>query len=74
MSPKKKYLVCAGYVRSKNDGDRHFISFNQLIRLYGVNRDECHLYDPTRLYDPAEHKDMIALKPQFSGDYTLPKA
>lgn len=36
----KKYLVIADYVTSQNDGDRHFITFNQLMRLYGVRAEE----------------------------------
>lgn len=69
----KKYVVWPGDVISKNDGDRHFISFPKLCELYGVNPEEC--YDGT---DWRELKgidgiaELINLRPSYSGDYTLP--
>lgn len=36
-----KYLIIGDWVRSKNDGDRHYISARQLIELYGLDPKEC---------------------------------
>lgn len=37
----KKYAVVPGWVRSVNDGQRHWIGFGALTWLYGVNPAEC---------------------------------
>ena len=71
-----KYVVCPGYIRSKTDGDRHFITASQLIHLYGVDPTECIV----RRHDMSEHEerlfrapeDAIHLYPRYNGDYTLP--
>jgi len=39
--PMKKYVLHPGLVRSKFDGDTHFISASQLAHLYGVDIREC---------------------------------
>lgn len=36
-----KYALHPGYVKSMNDGDDHYISFEKLRRLYGLNSEEC---------------------------------
>lgn len=64
-----KYAVYPGYVISQNDGDRHYIGADQLIRLYGVDRRDCLII--------REHErgmfvgGLIALTPQSNGDYSL---
>lgn len=68
----KKYLVIPGNVISKNDGDEHYISANELIRLYGVQRDDCVIADPSmpRGYY-SKYADLILLVPRYDGDYSL---
>ena len=69
----KKFAIHPGYITSKNDGDRHFISYNQLIKLYGANPNECFEWvkghADVKLWD-----DYIHLKPRFDGDYDLPNS
>lgn len=65
----KKCLLCPGRVRSKTDGDVHFISASNLARLYGVNMEECYIKSQTGGVDESR---LIALHPQYSGNYTLP--
>lgn len=71
----KKYAVCPGFVVSANsDGNRHFVSFEALARLYGVKPEECLLIPPTeqgvKLGDQRE--DLIWLYPQRRGaDYDV---
>lgn len=57
-----KYHVVPGWVTSKYDGDRHFISAHELIRLYEVDPREC-----TR--DPIKGLGLIRLTPRYHGDY-----
>jgi hypothetical protein len=72
----KKYLVIADYITSKNDGDRHFITCNQLIRLYSVREEECIcMENGTKRYQMYRDRygDLIELRPKFDGDYRLPQ-
>lgn len=76
-----KYLVIADYITSKYDGDRHFITCNQLIMLYGVREEECEFaessvrgrYCPPLEYYHLKHNGLIELRPNFDGNYTIPK-
>ena len=76
---KKKYIVFPGAVTSKTDGQRHYISHTQLMRLYGVDPRECELYEPTPWstrsvhFMAEDHQDgMICLAPRYDGNYELP--
>ena len=73
----KKYAVYPGKVFSQTDGDEHFISAQQLMRLYGVHRSECvivntHRPGYTSTSDSRATEDLIALFPQYDGDYNSP--
>lgn len=70
MNPK--YIVLPGWVYSKNDGDRHFISGEQLIRLYGVNPKECLIVREGQEVGRFRQADQIILEPDYSGEYKLP--
>jgi hypothetical protein len=84
---KKKYLVVGGYIHSKNDGERHYVSCSQLMRLYGVKPSECYTTDVRRggVQDPLdligqvpgvsrqELVQLMLLGPRYDGDYTLPQ-
>lgn len=74
-----KYVICPGFVQSKNDRQRHYISATQLMRLYGVKPHECLIHEPQPWWTPAQHrmaeeqqKDLPRLGPRYHGDYTLP--
>lgn len=64
----KKYLLCPGYVISNNDGEVHYITEEQLIRLYGVNRN-----DYVSIKDLKGSTSLISLRPRPSGIYRIPK-
>lgn len=68
MTPVR-YVLHPGYIRSKHDGDEHFIGGPRLARLYGVNLRDC-VYGDVRGY--AARKGDIHLFPRFDGDYRLP--
>lgn len=75
MSPSKvKYIVYDGKVKSKNDGDIHYISHQQVIRLFGVNPTECLLVnrpDWFRGYSKEFLETLKVLQPKQNGDYSL---
>lgn len=46
-------FVHPGKVISRNDGDIHYITFNQLCKLYGLNPNDCINADYSRGYVPS---------------------
>lgn len=67
---EKHFLVCPNYVVSRTDGQTHWISEHQLMRLYGVQRRECVI-----ACCPTHHKEeegLLHLEPSYEGDYSLP--
>lgn len=78
-SQKPKYLLIAGWVRSKHDGDRHYVSAPQLAVLYKVNFQECRVFMPGE-YGMSDERALAAFKadgyvflePDYHGKYSLP--
>lgn len=79
---RTKYVLCPGWVRSQNDGDRHYIQAWKLARLYGVPPEECITFDPpngwpSSLIESAmkaqDLHGLIRLYPRSDGDYTIPQ-
>lgn len=70
---KKKYLVIGGYVTSKNDGDRHYVSSYVLARLYGLNPKDCFLAEENneRSLLGIRFEDYIILRPRYDGNSKL---
>ena len=64
-----RYVLHPGYVTSKNDGERHFISGPRLARLYDVNMSSCVLGDA---YGYREMEGDVHLWPDYHGNYALP--
>lgn len=63
-----KYHVVPGYITSKNDGEEHFISESQLVRLYGIKRNEYIVCaDPTY----CREQEIRHLHANYNGDYNL---
>lgn len=70
---KKKYVICTGYIVSKNDGDRHYIDAPTLMRLYKVNPMGCIVnrdHDSMRGVDTSK---LIWLRARYDGNYQLPE-
>lgn len=70
---RKKYALFPGYVKSKSDGDIHFISAGKLAKLYGVRLSECEIFyaddqKPRRFAD-----GLIKLYPRYDGKYEKQK-
>lgn len=70
-----KYVIFPGPVISQTDGDRHFITAPQLIRLYSVDPKSCRVVCRQSQAMPHGcdmYPNEIALRPRYDGDYTLP--
>lgn len=79
-----RYLLYPRFVRSRADGDWHFIDARQLAMLYGVPMNECLVLpevgrerfkcERLRLIERCEvGGDLTLLVPRHDGNYTLPK-
>lgn len=65
-----KYVLHPGFVYSKTDGDRHYISADKLIRLYKVRPNNCVLHREHSHFEGM--KGMIHLFPRYDGNYEVP--
>ena len=67
----KKYALVPGRVQSQHDGDWHYISPSQLMRLYGVSRDDCVVLPDLPYYSSLlrAYEGLIRLYPLYSGRY-----
>ena len=79
QAPNKRYIVIPGHVVSWHDHQRHFISADRLMDLYGVRRVECVTVPPHQVEDPRineliKRDGLIPLTPRGDGDYTLKTA
>jgi hypothetical protein len=54
--PPKKYALHPGFVKSRTDGDRHYISAKYLAFLYGVDMRECEIYSPGPNWSEMEYR------------------
>ena len=63
---KNKYAIHPGYILSKNDGDKHYITFASLVRLYDVDPRDAYLWDDYRpeTYLGRKKEDYIHLYPK----------
>lgn len=70
-----KYVLHPGFVKSKNDGDKHFIGPQQLMKLYRVEVKECLLHGSPRYELPKVYRNLnlIHLYPDPTGDYVIPE-
>ena len=73
----KKYLCYGGNIKSRNDGDIHYISSNVVALLYKVNPRECIMVDYStpeywhKAYSKEFLDSLIVLKPRSDGNYKL---
>lgn len=63
-----RYILHPGYIRSKNDGNLHFISANTLIGLYKVDPKLCITHDDKR-YE--QKSGDVHLRPRYNGNYNI---
>lgn len=68
---RKKYAIHPGYMLSKTDTQRHFVSYNQLVKLYRVSPDEC--FEWLEGYsNNGLRSNYVHLYPDFTGKYEVP--
>lgn len=69
-----KYIIVPGYIKSKNDGEIHYISASQLMRLYKVNPLEC-IVALGKYWHRGRIgiESLIVLRPRYDGNYGLEK-
>lgn len=60
------YVLHPGYVRSRNDGDRHFIDAIRLRRLYAIPPTATCVLGKSGQDYPA---DAIHCSPRYDGNY-----
>lgn len=63
----KRYLVIAGWVKSKNDHDKNWVNADQLMQLYRVNPAECVVVKENS--GRTQPENLIVLRPRRDGDY-----
>ena len=61
--------VHPGYVISRNDGDRHYVGFLPLCRLYGLNPHKAICVTPETVKGYPEQKDDRHFFPRYDGNY-----
>lgn len=70
---RNRYVLHPGFVRSKNDGQRHYIGAQDLARLYKVPVGAILVVVRPNNGFQAQKGD-IHLHPKADGDYSMPKA
>lgn len=73
-----KYVVVGDYVRSKKDGQLHYVNARTLCDLYKIDWRECKLFETIdRTFNTQFHAYMRqypklqVLTPRYKGDYSL---
>lgn len=77
--PHYRYALLPGMVRSRTDGQRHYVGPYALAQLYGVALRDCLIYKPEPWWPRSYHEQaeewirgLIKLTPRANGDYSLP--
>ncbi len=72
----KRFILHPGLVRSRVDGDTHFITAARLCELYGVHPNKClaAYWSCWDIYVARHFPDAVHLYPRTDGNYTLPGA
>lgn len=64
-----KFILHPDHVRSKNDGDLHYIGAAQLARLYGVKMSECLIAGTPEEVHRSPTTEVVHLYPREDGSY-----
>lgn len=71
--PKYTFIICPGYMRSKSDGDTHYITYAKLCELYQVKKYDAKLInggDPRSLFGVDQNDpNTLFLNPLYHGNY-----
>lgn len=66
-----KYIIHPGLIRSKNDGQWHYIKYGDLIGLYDVSPRDCRLATEVVLRSLRRCDNVIHLYPRYDGNYKI---
>jgi len=69
---QKKYIVIGGRIKSRFDGDYHYVNAKRLCELYQINPNECYLAEenmPESLL--GLRFDLPVLTPRNDGIYKI---
>lgn len=73
----KKYICYGSNVKSKTDGQIHYVSSRKVAMLYGVNPKECIMvdYSTPSYWEKQYQKEFLdnlrVLQPRKDGNYVL---
>lgn len=67
----KKYVLCAGWVKSENDGEEHYVSMSELGRLYHLDISDCIILTETNYMFLNRDGNLTFLYPRKDGEYGL---
>lgn len=67
----RKYVLIPGWIISKNDYQKHWISEDKLVNLYKVNPADC-VVVLTGEIARKKFPNLIRLEPRVDGNYSLP--
>jgi hypothetical protein len=67
----KRFVLLGNTMRSRSDGDIHYVSAARLLDLYGLNPAECILIEYRDLERKARGlaEGLTWLGPRYNGDY-----
>lgn len=68
----KRFIIYPGYIYSADKKERTRIGFQTLVRLYGLDIDECVSSDDIGAIEPSQIPSMFHLKPTFMADLEIP--
>lgn len=68
---KKKYILHPGFIKSKYDGEIHYISCGQLALLYRIDIKECILDMGENSLRGLNLENYIHLYPKYNGEYII---
>lgn len=77
MKKKIAFVIHPGFVTSQNDGQRHYITADELARLYGLQPGTWVVYQPPRAFDRAAswrrnpYEGLKAIFPRNDGKYPI---
>lgn len=69
----KRYVVHPGFIYSKTDRQKHYITFTQLVRLYGVPSADCIDASKPSEMQGIDRMQFTHLHPRYDGRYSLPQ-
>ena len=70
----QRFILHPGFVRSKTDGQQHFISASKLAELYRVDLRDCIVLapdNPEKGFGFEWKEDDVDLYPRTDGNYNL---